>query len=125
MATYRRDEGDGPDGGGVLDGEGEREDGAERVRDDVEGPDLVSLDDGALDHLDVLAERVERVGRLGAAAEPEQVHGEQPPPRTRLPAHVWEHRRRPEPRRRDEPVDEQHVLLRRAAVFNFSNGVTR
>jgi hypothetical protein len=26
---------------------------------------------------------------------------------------VREHRLRPEPRRRDEPVDEQHVLLRR------------
>jgi hypothetical protein len=35
---------------------------------------------------------------------------------------VWQHRLRPEPRRRDEPVDEQHVLLRGAAVFKFSNG---
>jgi hypothetical protein len=107
--TYWCDQCDGFDSARVPRSEGEGDDAAHGVADQVERCQVHRLHDAPLDRVDVVSQRVVAARRLRAPPEPEEVHRQQPAVGGQqffLP----EHRLGPEGRRRREPVDEDGVL---------------
>jgi hypothetical protein len=94
----------------VLGSQREGDDAAHGVGDQVEGAQAVLLfKEACLDRLDVVSQPVLAVGRLGAPAEAEEVHREQPA--AAEDGGLAEHRLGPEGRRRREAVHEDDGIL--------------
>jgi hypothetical protein len=91
----------------VLGSQREGDDAAHGVGDQVKGAQVLRLDKACLDRLDVVFQSVHAVRRLGALAEAQEIHREQPAVED---GGFAEHRLGPEGRRRREAVHEGGIL---------------
>ena len=62
----------------MLDSQSEGQNAAEGMSDDVEGLDFIGIKNRGFDHVDVLFQCVEGIGRLRALTKAKKIDGEEP-----------------------------------------------